>query len=71
MSTDELIRELIGEIRKDREALAGLSLAVTELGKDFRAFRAKVFENQSQQGERIRAISDFVGMTDPHDSNGA
>ena len=81
MTTDELIRELLREIRSDRAAaeererliageLSGIRVAVANLGLDFRAFRDHVLENENERGQELRAVEDFVGMTDPHDKNG-
>lgn len=81
MTTDELIRELIKEIRSDREAaeererliaaeLSGIRVAVANLGIDFRAFRDHVFEHENERGKELRAVEDFVGMTEPREKNG-
>lgn len=67
MTTDELIRELIGEIKKDRVArqreLSGLQLAVKELGDDFRAFRDRLLKDEGNAKLRLVA-------TLPPDTNG-
>ena len=81
MRSEAIIRELIDEIRADRRAstlrdervtaaLKGLQVALAELSKDFRAFRDHVLENQDETGRRIRAVSDFTGMTDPEPNGG-
>lgn len=88
MTTDELIRELLREIRADRAAadereraaeererliaaeLSGIRVAVANLGLDFKAFRDHVLENENERGKELRAIEDFVGMTEPHAKNG-
>lgn len=54
---------LEGNQHRSGEALAALS-------RDLKDFRDKVFDNESDLGERIRRVSDFTGMTDPHGKNG-
>lgn len=54
---------LEGNQQRSGQALAALSL-------DLKDFRDKVFENEDELGEKIRRVSDFTGMTDPHGKNG-
>ena len=74
MTTDELIRELIAEIRNDRvvraKEFAGLQLAVTELGNDFRAFRDHVLKNEDETGTALRLVAAHAGVIEPLDKNG-
>lgn len=81
MTTDELIRELLKEIRADRNAtedrerrieaeLTGIRLALAALGDDFGSFRAHVLQHEDERGKELRAVEDFVGMTDPNEKNG-
>ena len=74
MTTDELIRELIGEIKKDRVArqreISGIQLALTELGKDFRAFRDHVLKHEDESGKALRLVAAHAGVIDPAGKNG-
>lgn len=77
MTTDQLVSELIDEIRRDREArktleaqVSNCTIVVAALAKDLADFRKLVFEGERSLMERIRRVSDFSGMTDPHDGNG-
>lgn len=65
MTTDELVAELIAEIRRDRESRKSLEVAVASLAQDLADFRTLVFEGERSVMQQIRAVSDFVGMTDP------
>lgn len=82
LSTDELITELLQEIRNDRVAstqreerveaeLANIRLALHELGKDFRSHREHAGTEASDTREQIRLVANFVGMTDPAEKNGS
>ncbi len=74
MTTDELIRELIGEIKKDRVArqreFSDLRLAVNDLGKDFRAFRDHVLKHEDESGKALRLVAAHAGVIDQAEKNG-
>lgn len=77
MTTDDLMRELLGEIRKDREArqflevqVSNCTRAVIVLSNELQEFRKLVFEGEANTLERIRQVADFAGMTYPADRNG-
>lgn len=74
LSTDELITELLMEIRNDRTVrsreFADLQLAVKELGDDFRAFRDHVLQHEDKAGRKLRMVADHAGVTEPTDRNG-
>ena len=81
ITTDELITELIAEIRADRMAstkreerveteLVAIRTVLATLGQDFREFRSHVLKHEDESGKELRAVEDFVGLTDPREKNG-
>lgn len=81
MTTDQLITELIAEIRSDRGAatkrderitaeLRKLNTIVGKLGTDFEAFRTHMLEHADKEGRHLRMVAAHAGVTDPRDGNG-